>query len=65
MTLASDEVPTEPTSTLTAVATADDPEDDAVTFSYAWTRNGVAIPEQDAAVLDLDGNRRSPATSSR
>ncbi|MFH8251317.1 hypothetical protein ACH3VR_13175 [Microbacterium sp. B2969] len=53
--LTSDTNPTEPTSVLTAHATGTDPDGDPVAVAYAWMRNGIAIPGQAAAALDLDG----------
>lgn len=55
VTLHSDDARAFPTSTLTAVPAGSDPENDAVSFTYAWARNGVPITGQQSATLALDG----------
>ena len=55
VTLTSDTDPVQPSSILTAHATATDPEGQAVTAAYSWTRNGIAIAGQSASTLDLAG----------
>ena len=55
VSLSPSDSPAQPTSTVLAIATPSDPENDPVTLAYAWTRNGVTIPGQTAATLALDG----------
>ncbi|GEJ57761.1 FG-GAP-like repeat-containing protein [Anaeromyxobacter diazotrophicus] len=45
------------TDDLIAVVTAHDPDGDPVTLSYAWERNGVAIPDQTGATLPAASTR--------
>ncbi|MFD4958315.1 hypothetical protein [Microbacterium sp. NPDC058389] len=53
VTVTADTDPTLATSILTAEVTLTDADEDAVTPTYAWTRNGVAIPGQAGATLAL------------
>ena len=46
VTLSPTDTPAQPTSTILAIATPTDPDNDPVTLAYAWTRNGVTIADQ-------------------
>lgn len=55
--LLSSDDPVVPSSTLTAVATGSDPDDDDVALAYRWTQNGLPLSETGTS-LALDGIAR-------